>query len=205
MPPPLKFTVPFLEHASTEIDDDEICELWANLLVDACDEFTGIHLTYVQLLSEISGFEARYLDSIGKRYTINDSIQPSKRVAEHYSSELTHLLSNSAAKELDLPQGDQEINSESAADVAAWIFRQEPSGFCRPATVSIPIKNTDDNLELRYTTLADHATTAYLLQRQGLIQVETAVANSPFGTVNAELACLTPLGADFVVACMGRG
>jgi hypothetical protein len=38
-PPPLKFIMPFLEKASTELEDDELCELWARLLVDACDEF----------------------------------------------------------------------------------------------------------------------------------------------------------------------
>ena len=194
-PPPLKFIVPFLEKASTETNDKDLAEMWARLLVDASDEFQGVHLTYVQILSEISGFEARYLDDLAKNYDIDFDTAPASQMSEKYQSELLESLSKNLSEWLILSQSETER-------VHNFVYSFETSQFCKPIIVSVPYVN--DKKDVVYVSKGAHATTAYLLQRQDLLAIESINALTAFGLLKIELACLTPLGADFIIACIGR-
>jgi len=195
-PPPLKFIVPFLEKASTETNDKDLAEMWARLLVDASDEFQGVHLTYVQILSEISGFEARYLDNLAKNYDIDFTVAPSSQMREKYQEEVFASLSGNP---YNWPISLSQSETEKVHD---FFFSFETSQFCKPIIVSIPYVN--DKGEQVYASKGAHATTAYLLQRQDLLAIESINTSTAFGLLKIELACLTPLGADFIVACIGR-
>lgn len=62
---PLKITVPLLQAASME-EDDDLQELWANLLVNAADKDNGIevHRSYINILEELTSNDASILDKI---------------------------------------------------------------------------------------------------------------------------------------------
>jgi hypothetical protein len=66
---PLKFLLPFIEHASLEDDDDELVDLWAKLLAKARDQFENFHLTCLNLLRVLSGREASMLRSMWAQTT----------------------------------------------------------------------------------------------------------------------------------------
>lgn len=62
--PPLKFFLPFMETCSLEEDDEDVVDMWANLLVAASMEFKPGHLLFMRILREITGAEARLLRDI---------------------------------------------------------------------------------------------------------------------------------------------
>lgn len=62
--PPLKFFLPFMESCSLEEDDEEIYDLWANLLLDATIDFGPGHLLFIRILKEITSSEAKLLHDI---------------------------------------------------------------------------------------------------------------------------------------------
>jgi hypothetical protein len=66
-PIPLKFAFPLLTAAITE-EDDDLQEVWANLLVNAGDAATEMELrtAYVQILNGMSGFDVRNLTLIAE-------------------------------------------------------------------------------------------------------------------------------------------
>lgn len=204
-PPPLKFVVPFLEKASTETNDDVLGEMWARLLVDASDEFQGVHLTYVQLLSEISGFEARYLDRLAKNYDIDFETAPASQIGERYAAELMKELSkllDDLKRNKETGGVPQSLSMSEAEKVHDFVYSFETSQFCKPIIVSVPYVN--DRQEVVHASKGAHATTAYLLQRQDLLSIESINVPTEFGQLKIDLACLTPLGADFVLSCIGR-
>ncbi len=63
-PPPTKFFVPFLEHASLEDQDKELHSRWASLLLSASTHYEARHLTFIDLLSRLSSHELRLLEEV---------------------------------------------------------------------------------------------------------------------------------------------
>ena len=61
LPVPPKMLVPFLEKASLEIDDEELKERWASLLLAASTAYESLLLSFVDILSRISSQEAKLL------------------------------------------------------------------------------------------------------------------------------------------------
>lgn len=64
-PIPLKITIPLLQAASME-EDDDLQELWANLLVNAADKNSRIEIrrSYINILEELTAFDVLILDKI---------------------------------------------------------------------------------------------------------------------------------------------
>lgn len=202
-PPPLKFMVPFLEKASTETIDNELMEMWARLLVDAADEFQGVHLTYIQILSEISSFEAQYLNKVARDWDVDIAVPPPVQMAEQYKNQISESLAgyNLASKEIDTKRLESGKDAESLID---FMYGVETKEYCKPISVSVPYTSPEPSASEVYTTKGAHATTAYLLQRQDLLKIEEVTIPSRFGLIKTEVACLTTLGQDFLVSCMGR-
>ena len=61
---PNKFLVPFLEKASLEDSESELCDAWSNLFVEAARNFDPKLQVYADILSRISWREARLLEAI---------------------------------------------------------------------------------------------------------------------------------------------
>lgn len=62
-PTPPKFLLPFIEKASLE-DDIDLQKKWAKLLVEAGKEYNSVYIQYANILSQISGEEAKVLKDI---------------------------------------------------------------------------------------------------------------------------------------------
>ncbi|MCP3682648.1 MAG: DUF4393 domain-containing protein [bacterium] len=64
-PVPIKITIPLLQAASVE-DDDNLQELWANLLVNAADKDTGVEVvrSFITILKDLTWFDAQILQKV---------------------------------------------------------------------------------------------------------------------------------------------
>lgn len=60
--PSLKFFFPFIEEASKENENDDICEWWARLLSKSDGSTAGFDIHCIQILSSIGSTEARLLE-----------------------------------------------------------------------------------------------------------------------------------------------
>lgn len=58
---PLKFLVPFLEKCSLEEPDSDLAEIWARLLANASHDAKALNTAFVDVLSQLSSFEAKVL------------------------------------------------------------------------------------------------------------------------------------------------
>jgi abortive infection alpha-like protein len=66
--PPVKFLFPYIEACSLENDDDELGDLWAELLFSASTKFDNYHHSFVSVLSELTPSAAKLLKStLGER------------------------------------------------------------------------------------------------------------------------------------------
>ena len=63
LPPPLKFSIPFMKEAACE-HEEEMYDLWAKLLVEAAENYNPIQLQYAEILSQIGSREANLLKNI---------------------------------------------------------------------------------------------------------------------------------------------
>ena len=66
-PPPLRFLIPYLEHASLQEEQDkELNELWTNLILSSAMEYKSEHNLFTRILSELSPQEASAFQYITK-------------------------------------------------------------------------------------------------------------------------------------------
>jgi hypothetical protein len=154
------------------------------------------------VLSELSAFEAKYLDQVAAGYDIDFQVLPSTQAAARYQS----LVGEAIASRSESMKGEQQTvpgrTRSYAQATIGYVYGLSVDFFCKPIAVSVPFE--DETGVETYATLGAHATTAYLLQRQDLLKIESVEVPSARGVLRIQLACLTPLGADFVVACIGR-
>jgi hypothetical protein len=61
---PPGFVMTFFQKASFSEDDDALTEMWANLLAEAATNFTNRHAAYVEILSELTAFDALTLANL---------------------------------------------------------------------------------------------------------------------------------------------
>ncbi|MEM8697187.1 MAG: Abi-alpha family protein [Pseudomonadota bacterium] len=58
---PPGFGMVFFQKASFSEDNDDLTEMWANLLSTAATNFTNRHVAYVEILSQLTAFDAKVL------------------------------------------------------------------------------------------------------------------------------------------------
>jgi Abortive infection alpha len=63
-PVPPGFALQFMQKASFSEDDDALTEAWANLLANASRKFNSRHSAYVDILSQLSAFDAIMLSQL---------------------------------------------------------------------------------------------------------------------------------------------
>jgi hypothetical protein len=70
---PMKITIPLLQAASME-EEDNLQELWANLLVNAADKECNVDIvhSFISILKELTWLDAQILDTI---YSFNENVQ----------------------------------------------------------------------------------------------------------------------------------
>ena len=66
-PIPTKFLVPFLERASLEDEDSDLCDRWADLLVSAASGYDPSMIRFAAVLAEIGAGEVKFLNRIVRK------------------------------------------------------------------------------------------------------------------------------------------
>jgi hypothetical protein len=61
---PTKFIVNYLEKASLEKPDDELVQIWANLLISAAENYNPRQLHFVNIVSQMSSAQAKIFESL---------------------------------------------------------------------------------------------------------------------------------------------
>jgi hypothetical protein len=61
---PPGFLVQFVQKASFSEDDDTLTDMWANLLASAATKYVRRHAAYVEILSQLTGFDAEVLSRL---------------------------------------------------------------------------------------------------------------------------------------------
>lgn len=210
-PPPVKFSVPFIEHSSLEGEDEDIEEMWAHLLAEASSEFKSAHYGYVRVLSEIGPDEAKLLDSMFIRLKHGRKILPStesirKEIQSEVSDqiagfddelvgEVKHPVGETKAAEL----GERILNV--ALDEHAAIVSVHMPFKCENRRKSNDLDEIDEEKIKAWSISSKFEEAAYLLERQRLAEVCSVELPSIFGDVKIRVAVLTNLGENFLEAC----
>ena len=199
-PPPLKFTVPFLENASLEDIDDALVEAWSRLLVAASNNYEGKYLAFVQILAALGPDEADFLTDIAALKRKERSHISLHEIVESYEYAIEEIANlNSEVQDLEWAS---EAHQNSAIGMIEKLFDSSIDEPCQPITIIAEYHRTNEKTVTRWTTgMTRGATSAALLERQNLISVEQRVVHTKFGLLEIDLACLTPLGWEFYGAC----
>jgi hypothetical protein len=194
VPPPMKFTVPFLEHASLEDQDTDLHSRWAALLLSASTHYDARHLTFIDIMSRLSSQELLSLEEV--------------------------CLSDKAFPETSYPDGHLRQNAQ-AAEKAAFTFNvKEPSDeslrkeLYANLLANIPlmygrvmyaVTGGTANLESHYTLFWSEARlhSLEILEREKLVEFGRARPRGAAAELN--WFSVTYLGIDFVLDCSPKG
>jgi hypothetical protein len=106
---PTKFLVPFLEKASLEDLNSDLCEAWPNLLVEAARNFDPKLSVYIDILSKISGSDVKFLHEVCLASNYRDRL----------SWPLGHFADNEGTLRANIPLLDQSTNIELSENAAS--------------------------------------------------------------------------------------
>lgn len=179
---PLKFLVPFLENCSLEEDDSELIEQWARLLVSASTDYDPRHSTFVNILSQISSVEVKFLKRIYE--------QQYERGFDRLTALLDIYRENRPAY-----WGEKSVSLDEAYEAEGRFLVMAGTGSSEERQ-----RHWDDKFEI---TTRRTIQSLLVLERQNLIKIRTD-AGPHIETekgVYVVQAALTPLGYDFVQAC----
>jgi len=201
--PPLKFLIPFLEKSSAENSDHAIMEMWAQLLASSSKNFRGTHLTFIQILSEISSDEAKFLNEIRDEYDPGD--YPFAWDTTNYSFEMEQYAEK-VSKYINarFSLGTRLTTSGLANQLIDDLEKHKLHLQCKPTAYTVPFVDIKSELS-RLSMDMDRSVTVLLLQRQGLMTVKDVHFSTNIGEFNVELGLVTSLGKMFLDACVGRG
>ncbi|MGY4233043.1 hypothetical protein ACVIIW_001990 [Bradyrhizobium sp. USDA 4449] len=190
-PPPVKFLVPFLEHASLEDMDTDLHSRWAALLVSASKSYHARHLTYIDILSRLSSDEIALLDEVCARdpnfpqkWQPDNHLQQNRRIAEK------------VAVRFNVP----DASTEKSRAIFQKLLADQPFTYGR---ILHAITGGLPNLEAFYSEFGDPGKAKYesleILERERLIEFGRS---KPSGAA-AEVSwfSVSNLGLDFVKEC----
>lgn len=207
IPPPIKFSLPFIEQASLEEEGEGLEEMWASLLAEASTDFKSAHYGYLRVLSEIGPDDAKLLDSINGKNNYTQKNQTVEKALERLSSEV----------QMDMPGFSEElvgevrhsIGEEKAADLGRRLLLHPPKADVRIIHANVPRSyssssygpTADEHGPIEHTIMYEFEDEAYLLERQNLVEIGSATWKSIYGDVEVRAVVLTPLGRRFLKAC----
>lgn len=185
---PIKFLVPFLEHASLEDDAEDLSDLWAKLLVSALDSYQSKHVSYITLLSQLSREQAELLTYLFSSASENEIFR-----AQNFTK---NLRSRTLLAQLDFADKNQ-------IDDMSGVFAREGAEFRYFDEANVP------NFEELIFAGDDYSLNAAHLESLGLVDFHSDVIydhdarNSGDTNARGFLQCiaLTPLGFDFTKTC----
>lgn len=184
---PIKFIVPFLEKASLQDDDGHLSEMWSALLAKARDDYKDRYVSYVDILNTLSPTEAAILS------TMWSSADEEIFSAWSMGAPMAHLepylnYSPVAGASLNF---DREVLAQDFTTKGSivYFFHED----------DVPNMN-----ELNFRDMTVFVDLSHL-QSLGLISILWAAVSTPKHRHFVAIACLTPMGYDFLDACEGGG
>lgn len=208
-PLPNKFLIPFLEKASLEEKDSELVDRWADLLVSSSIDPSMAHPRFVQILSELSGAEARMLRNIA----LNGRRSINRRAALDY----LEMAANGAMppKALQTIWNLSEEKEDSAAVAAHKLQRTicravGIPGFCVTHIMMLSLKNRevvshevpDLAVSPAKSSDKDQKRSLDILSSLSLLRESQAeISDERFLYVRVDYVALTALGSRFLNLC----
>ncbi|MNK31626.1 hypothetical protein D3C87_500650 [compost metagenome] len=189
-PPSLKFLLTFTDRASLE-ESDELCDLWARLLVQASESEQARHIYFADVISKIGPAEAALFDQLITSPRVRrgalSQIEDAGLEYRHWWAERRY----------------QEAMSDAAGDEHIAIFGTIARLECFGGRVIAAFKWStaeDDTVyeAIPWPEASKDRLSLELLQQLGLIKFEEGVeyaANG--GEASFTFAYVTPLGAEF--------
>jgi Abortive infection alpha len=190
LPVPPKMLVPFLEKASLEIDDEELKERWASLLLAASTAYESLLLSFVDILSRISSQEAKLLEEV---YDGTKDI-PMDGAKDYIESNRIRVETNCRKLNTVVIRRDQheKLFRDFVAETPLTLGRIL-GGNTRSQRDSIQHQNYPSEQRGTYFDSVS------ILERERLVQLQTA---SPEGiNIRVRYFDITYLGIKFLTAC----
>ena len=183
---PTKFLVPFLEKASLQDDDGLLSEMWSTLLAKARDDYKDRYVSYVDVLNTLSPTEASILNAMWS--SADDEIFSAWSMGApmaYLESHLNYSPVGGASLSFDREVTAQDLTT---AGSIVYFFHED----------DVPNMN-----ELNFRDMTEFVDLSHM-QSLGLISVLWAAVSTPKHRHFAAVACLTPMGYDFLEACEGH-
>lgn len=186
------FVVTFFQKASFSEDDESLTEMWANLLAQAATNFTNRHAAYVEILSELTAFDAM---------TIADLVPEDTP----YFPQISAPVNFKVELRLNLAKEMRNI-SDTQEEAQAEFERLMNVGFAWPGRVTAARLHYQDGEITRPISggIPDQFASFDNLSRLGLLEkFDLSNSMTPYETA-IEGVLVTMLGIGFVQTCTGR-
>jgi abortive infection alpha-like protein len=183
---PIKFLVPFFEKASLQDDEEPLSEMWSALLAKARDSYQDRYVSYVDILNALSPTEAAILS------TMWSSADEEVFSAWNLGAPMAHLqahLDYSPMQGSSLTFGREVTAQDFATEGSLVFFFHEDD-----------VANMN---ELNFRDMSEFIDLSHL-QSLGLISILWSAVRTPTHRHFVAIACLSPLGYDFLDACEGK-
>jgi hypothetical protein len=191
-PVPPGFLALFIQRASFAEDEDEITELWANLLADAAGAFSNKHVNYVDILSQLGPAEVGLLNQLVGQDHAWGHDRPS-----NLHSSVGILLGNEIAAGARTP--------EEATAAVSRVLQAKPYWPGAVLSAEMPYSSGNDvATAVGGSGRQDWETIAIdILIRQRLLEEVTVELRAWEPPPRARVILVTSLGMDFVQVCRG--
>lgn len=211
---PNKFLIPFLEKASTEGDEAELIQMWANLLVSASTEYNSSHVRFTSILAEMGAREVKMLE----RYCSSSrSNKPIVFLADAPIDGRSNFLADALVFSLDAlvaKYGEEVKEAEVNEVIEGKILEDEAAGFIVD-NVYVRFRgeevesDRDEYLlgEVEYShpafppNVSGDEVALSILENLGLLRTELFSLERPGYGGYIKIVHLTRFGLEFYLAC----
>lgn len=102
---PNKFIVNFLEKASLENPDDELVDLWANLLISAAESYNPHQVHFINVISQLTAKQAKLFESVVGTKSVRE-LEMAGDIIEYglYESRIGDYLAEQVKRHLTIPE-----------------------------------------------------------------------------------------------------
>jgi Abortive infection alpha len=183
---PLKFLVPFVEHASLQEEEGDLSEMWSKLLANAKDHYHDRYVSFLHILNALGAGEAAMLREMWR------TAEPMEVFSAWRSDPPVQHLENNIL--------------ESNSDIYGFSFNREvgPDDFLTDGSIvfffhedNVANMNAMDFRGMQELNDLTH------LQSLGLVSFIRGSVRTPTHRHYVILGRITPFGFEFVEACEG--
>lgn len=188
-PLPPGFALQFMQRASFSEDDDALTEAWANLLANASRKFDSRFTSFVEILSQLSAFDALVLSKLVPEDIYYDA---SQSMPVNLRMELKLKLANEIRSTSD--------SKEAAEEEFARLMQVDLGWPGRVTAARVHYKNSDGTFPMS-GGVPDQFASFDNLVRLGLLgRFDIDISIKPYET-GVEGVIVTMLGIGFTQTC----